>query len=222
MKKKLLIAGVISVVPIGALRRFLYRSLMGYQIDASARIGIMTVIAVESCVIGAKVRIGPFNLFKGPIKLSIGDASRIGRFNEFTSNWKLGQERFEHMRYDPVLQIGKGCLILHQHYFDVYGRMILGDGSWVAGIRSQFWTHGVSAMDRDIVIGTDNYIATSTRFAPGSGIGNGNIVGIASVVTSMIDADDSIIAGYPAKAIRSIKEQKAEGKYRFSFEDWAD
>ena len=223
MKSKLITAALISMAPAGGLRRWLYRTVMGYEIDPSASIGPLTVIAVEKCTIGPKVRIGALNLFKGPMTVTIGARSRIGRFNEFTSNWKIADnERFGHMRYTPELDLGEGCLVLHQHYFDVYGRLALGAGSWVAGVRSQFWTHGVSVMDRDIVIGRNNYIGTGVMFAPGSGIGDGNLVAMGAVVTSRVEGDDSMIGGSPAKVLRSIAEQKQAGKYRFSFEDWAD
>lgn len=222
MKLRLIKALIASSLPSHTLRRATYRLLLGYTIDPTARIGIFTVIGVDSCQIGPNVRIGPFNLFKGAMRVRIGAGSRIGRKNEFTANWKLADPRYAHMNYTPELDIGAGCLVLHEHYFDVYGRMVLGDGSWIAGIRSQFWTHGVSVMDRDIVIGRNNYIGSSVRFAPGSGIGDGNIVGMGAVVTSRIDAHESVISGFPAKALRNIGEEKAKGRYRFSFDDWAD
>jgi acetyltransferase-like isoleucine patch superfamily enzyme len=222
VKSKLIKAAIASAMPGGALRRLAYRLLLGYRIDPTASIGMFTVIAVPRCEIGPRVRIGPFNLFKGAMTIRIGANSRIGRHNEFTANWKLGDPRFAHMNYTPELDIGEGCLVLHSHYFDVYGKMVLGDGSWVAGIRSQFWTHGVSVMDRDIVIGRNNYIGSGARFAPGSGIGDGNVVGMGAVVTSRIEADNSVISGFPAKALRSIEAEKAAGKYRFSFEDWVN
>lgn len=222
MKSILIKAAFASSMPTAGLRRTAYRWLLGYTIHPTARIGLFSVIAVPQCDIAEKVRIGPFNLFKGAMTVRIGASSRIGRRNEFTANWKLHDPRFEHMQYSPILDIGEGCLVLHSHYFDVYGRMVLGDGSWVAGIRSQFWTHGVSVMDRDIIIGRNNYIGSSARFAPGSGIGDGNVVGMGAVVTSRLDADESVISGFPARALRSIAEEKAAGKYRFSFEDWVD
>jgi serine acetyltransferase len=221
MKSILAKAAIASALPSNALRRLAYRAMLGYDIHPTARIGFLTVIAVETCRIAEGVRIGSLNMFKGAMSVRIGARSRIGRKNEFTANWKLRDPKYAHMKYTPELDIGEGCLVLHGHYFDVYGRMVLGDGSWVAGVRSQFWTHGVSVMDRDIIIGRNNYIGTAVRFAPGSGIGDGNVVGMGAIVTSRIDADDSIISGFPAKPLRNISQDKAEGRYRFSFEDWA-
>jgi acetyltransferase-like isoleucine patch superfamily enzyme len=220
MNSLLLKAAVIAVVPSAALRRLLYRSMMGFKLPASSSIGIFTLMAVPSAEIGEQVSIGPLNIFKGPFAVTIGAQTRIGRNNRFFSSWKIVQDRFADRHYAPRLQIGKKALILNDHFFDIYGLLSIGDGSWIAGYGSQFWTHGLSVTDRDIVIGADNYLGSAVRFSPGTSVGNRNIVALGSVVLSKIEADDSLISGFPAKAIRSIAEDRAAGKYRFSFEDW--
>ncbi|MET0257526.1 MAG: hypothetical protein ABW179_03010 [Methylobacterium sp.] len=222
MKSKLIKAALVSLLPSGSLRKMLYRRVFGFQIHGRASIGWLSVFAVKSLSIGENSRIGSFNVFKGPIDVTIGARTRIGRKNVFTANWKLDSPRYAAMKYTPELAIGDGCLVLNDHYFDVYGRFELGDGSWIAGVGSQFWTHGVSVLDRDIIIGRGNYIGSAVRFAPGASIGNDNLVAIGSVVLSKVDGDMSLISGFPAKAIKSIAEAKAEGRYRFSFDDWAD
>jgi len=40
------------------------------------------------------------------------------------------------------------------------------------------------------------------------------------VVLGKIEACDSLISGFPAKAFRSIANDVQGGRYRFSFEDW--
>jgi len=213
-------ATLIALVPFSALRRWLYRTIMGFRIPASSSIGMLTLMAVPEADIGEHVTIGSLNIFKGPYPVSIGDQTRIGRNNRFFSNWKIIDPRFTDRNYTPKLHIGRKALILHDHVFDIYGLVSIGDGTWIAGYGSQFWTHGLSVMDRDIVIGQDNYIGSAVRFSPGTSIGDRNVVSISSVVVSKIDANDSLISGFPAKPIRSIVEDRAAGKYRFSFEDW--
>lgn len=220
MNSRLLKAAFIAVLPFNGLRRALYNGLLGYNLSATTKVGYLTLIAVASLKTGDNVRIGALNIFKGPIAASIGANTRIGRQNTFSSSWDILHPKRAHMGYTPILEIGEGCLVLHKHFFDVYGRISMGDGSWIAGHESQFWTHGVSAQDRDITIGKGNYIGTAVRFAPGASIGDRNIVGLGSVVSGKIDANESMIAGFPAKAIRSISDDLAAGKYRFSFDDW--
>src|SRR5687767_2609344 len=66
-------AAVIAFVPFSALRRWLYRTIMGYRIPASSSIGMFTLIAVPDADIGEHVTIGRLNIFKGPYSLTIGE-----------------------------------------------------------------------------------------------------------------------------------------------------
>lgn len=220
MVRKLAFALLIACVPFSALRRNLYRGLLGYAIPNSSRIGFLTVIAVSSFRVGERVEIGPLNLFKGPIDVVIGDDARIGRLNRFTCSWQITDERFAGRNYARRFSLGAGSLILQEHFFDVYGEIAIGDGTWIAGHGSQFWTHGVSVSDRDIRIGNNNYLGSAVRVAPGATLGNDNLVALGSVLLSKLDCNNSLVSGFPAKAIRSIAEDQAKGKYRFSFEDW--
>ncbi|MDP1664544.1 MAG: hypothetical protein Q8L79_05390 [Methylobacter sp.] len=220
--KKIVLAALISAMPLAGLRRWFYRVLMGYEIPASSKTGFLTVIAVSSFRLGEQVNIGMLNLFKGPIDVRIGDSARIGKCNRFTCSWHITQDRFKGRHYTPRLTLGARSLVLDEHFFDVYGEISIGEGSWIAGHGSQFWTHGLSVEDRDIRIGDNNYIGSAVRFSPGTSIGNNNIVALGSVVLSKLVCDSSLISGFPAKPFRSIEEDLKKGKYRFSFDDWKD
>jgi acetyltransferase-like isoleucine patch superfamily enzyme len=220
--KKFIIAALISIMPLAILRRLLYKFIFSYQIPASSKIGFMTIIAVSKFSIGEHVQIGMLNLFKGPIDVKIGNYSRIGKLNKFTCAWHITQERFKSMGYTPILEFGEKTLVLDEHFFDVFGKITLDDGSWVAGHGSQFWTHGLSVKNRDIYIGKNNYIGTAVLFAPGSSIGSNNVVALGSVVMSKLTCNASLISGNPAKPFRSIEEDQKNGKYYFSFDDWSD
>ncbi len=220
MKSTLVKALLASLMPTNGLRRALARWLLGHEIDPTARIGFLALLAVDRMRIGRNVRIGTLNVFKGPIDVSIGADTRIGRNNRFSSSWHILQDRFADRAYTPRLVIGEKALILNDHFFDVFGLVEIGDGTWIAGYGSQFWTHGLSVTDRDIVIGRNNYIGSGVRFSPGARIGDRNIVALGSVVFSKLDGDESLISGFPAKPIRSISDDLAAGRYRFSFEDW--
>jgi acetyltransferase-like isoleucine patch superfamily enzyme len=126
------------------------------------------------------------------------------------------------MGYTPIIEFGENTLVLDEHFFDVYGKISLGNGSWIAGHGSQFWTHGLSVQDRDINIGQKNYIGTAVLFAPGTSIGSNNVVALGSVVMSKLSCNASLISGNPAKPFRSIEEDQKNGKYRFDFDDWSD
>ena len=204
LKLKLVLAVLISILPINILRVFGYR-LLGYKIQGS--IGFGTVIAVSSAKI-EHCKIGLFNLFIGPMKIIIGEGASIGSLNIFSCGFWTTREQFRNWNYARSLQIGSQTLITSQHYIDVAGEFVLGDGSWLAGVRSQFWTHGAGETDRNIEIGSDSYIGSAVRFAPGSGVGEHVIVAMGSVVTKHFDVSNAMIAGVPAKVVRDNYDWK--------------
>ncbi len=209
MRAKL--ASIISRVPANRFRVSLYRMLFGYRIENS-RIGRRTTILVNSFTI-TNARIGNHCRFCGPMEVAICDGAKIGGGNRFTcGEWTTRQE-FEHANYKRRLQIGRNTLITSGHHFDVAGSFIIGDNSWIAGYGSQFWTHGAGVDDRDIEIGNDCYIGSAVRFCPGSSIGNNVLVGIGSVVSKKIEADNAVIAGVPAKIVKADYDWNS-GRYK--------
>jgi acetyltransferase-like isoleucine patch superfamily enzyme len=220
--KKFILAFLISIIPLENFRRILYRLMLHYYIPKTSRIGFLTVIAVSDFSLGQNVMIGPLNLFKGPMSVKIGSNSRLGKCNKFTCANHIVQDRFKSMNYTPIIEFGDSILVTDNHFFDVFGKITIGNGTWVAGHGSEFWTHGLSVRDRDITIGEKNYIGSAVRFAPGTSIGNNNIVALSSVLMSKLICNAYLISGFPAKPFRSIEEDLKKGKYRFSFEDWSN
>lgn len=206
LKLKLVLAAFICIVPINALRVLGYR-LLGYKI--SGHIGFGTVIAVSEARI-KKCKIGLFNLFIGPMKVEIGKGASIGDRNTFSCGFWTMREQYQHMNYARFLQIGANASVTSGHYFDVAGSFILGDGSWIAGTGSQFWTHGAGVTDRNIEIGPDCYIGSAVRFAPGSAVGEHVIVAMGSVVTKKFDISKAMIGGVPATVLKKDYDWKVE------------
>lgn len=215
-RMKILTALAISLIPSSRVRVWLYRALLGYAIGANSSIGILTVIACSSFRCGGNVRIGRNNTIIGPIAVTIGDGVVLGRFNKFICGHIAGDPSMNSMEYKRELNIGSGALIFDSHYFDVYGRINIGEGTWIAGIASQFWTHGASVMDRDIDIGANCYLGSAVRFAPGSAVADRTIVGLGSVVIDKQRATDVVISGVPAKVIRSVEAGETR-KFVFEF-----
>jgi len=196
---KLGLAIGVSVLPLNAMRVFGYR-LLGYDITDS-HIGLGTVIAVDAATIRS-ARIGPVNLFLGPIDVVVEPGATIGNRNEFScGSWVL-EARYRDYGYTRSLNIGAGATITCRHFFDIAGTMHLGERSWIAGLSSQFWTHGAGATERDIKIGTDCYIGSVARFAPGSSIGNNVLVAMGSVVSGALTVDNALVGGVPAKVLK--------------------
>lgn len=209
LKVKLVLAAIISIVPINGLRLLGYR-LLGYQL--SGHIGFGTVIAVSEAHF-EQCKIGAFNLLVGPMKVEISAGASIGDRNTFSCGFWTTREQYKDKNYTRSLQIGANTLITSGHYFDVAGSFVLGDGSWIAGIGSQFWTHGAGVADRDIRIGRDCYLGSAVRFAPGSAVGNHVIVAMGSVVTKKFDISRAMIGGVPATVLKQDYDWKLEERF---------
>jgi acetyltransferase-like isoleucine patch superfamily enzyme len=220
MRLRLLLALMIGLVPVNGLRLLLYRRLLGYEIGAGACIGMLNLIACNRFTLGPSARIGRANVFRGAFAFSAGPGLFIGNFNVFSAPKRLDHPKLADRHYAASIEFGEDCLVNDAHYLDAHGRITIGDGTWIAGRASQFFTHGVSVRDRDIAIGGGCFIGSGVRFAPGASVGHRNIVGIGSVVVGRIVADESLISGFPAAPVRSIAAELAAGSYRFSKGDW--
>ncbi len=165
--------------------------------------------SISATIHGA--RIGPLNLFTGPIAVAIEPGATIGNRNEFSSGAWVAESRYAASGYARSLRIGAGATITCRHFFDVAGSLRLGDRSWVAGLSSQFWTHGAGVSERDVEIGTDCYIGSVARFAPGSSIGNNVLVAMGSVVTGALAVDDALVGGVPAKVLKDHYDWRSHG-----------
>ena len=219
-KVRLIWALLIAWIPGYGLRRLLYGALLGYRIDRSARIGWRTILAVREFQAAKGVVVDRFNIFRGPMAVRMAEGARVGRLNRFTCPWHVVEGRFAQRDYRPGLNMGEGALFMDRHEVDLFGTVTLGRMTWFGGSGSQLWTHGLSVTDRDIVIGDGNYIGASVRFGPGAALGHDNIVALGSVILSKIEVDAHLIAGVPARPMRSIRAELDAGRYHRSFDDW--
>ncbi len=205
---KVALALLVSILPLNVLRVLGYRLFFGYRIDNS-RIGFGTLIAVDEFSI-TKSKIGFFNLFIGPIKVKIAEGASIRDRNTFSCGYWVLREENQTMNYARTLDIGADTLITSSHHFDIVGKFKLGKGSWIAGISSQFWTHGVGVRDRDIEIGSDCYLGSAVRFAPGSSIGDNVLVAMGSVVSGKLEVSSALVGGVPAKVLKENYDWKTQ------------
>lgn len=191
-KVKLLIAILISIIPINSLRINLYRLLLRYNIKNS-KIGFATIIVVDSCQLDS-VNIGSFNLFTGPFRLKMEENSYIGFSNTFRCGKWVVDNKFKNMDFKRALEIGKNSSIDDKHYFDIAGLIKIDEGVFISGNHSQFWTHGGDKKDNNITIGKNCYIGSGVMFAPGSGIADNSIVAMGSIITKKYKKENTLIS----------------------------
>lgn len=221
MRLRLCLALLVAVVPTNRARLFLYRRLLGYEIGPGSRIGPLNLLACQRFRVGPGATIGRFNVFRGAFAFSAGPRLFVGHGNTFACPDRLDDPKLAPRGYARAIAFGADCLVNDGHFLDAHGRIAVGDGTWLAGRNSQFFTHGAGTRDRDIAIGRGSFVGSAVRFAPGSGIGDGCVVGIGSVVVGRIAADEALVAGYPATVLRGIAEERATGRFAFSRADWA-
>jgi len=208
VRAKLVLAYLISIVPMNALRVLLYRGLFGYRIVGS-RIGWRTVIHVAHAEFD-RCAISHHNRFTGPIVVQVGKGSTIGPGNTFHCGWwTLAQDRRE-AGYERRLEIGDGVHITSGHHFDCAGALVIGDDSWIAGFASQFWTHGAGVVERNIRIGERCYVGSASLFGPGAVIKDNTMVALGSLVARRYPRGNLLIGGVPAEVLRENFDWKTK------------
>jgi len=222
-KFRLFVLALIAPLP-SFLMRPCYRLFFGYQIGKRVHFGFSIIDAAE-CQIEDDVRVGHLNVIIGVQSLTIGDHVRIGHLNIIRGGAEVRLGRYsEIMRMneinsipepdavnpvEPRFMLGAGSIVTTGHKIDFTDRVDIGRRTIIGGRNSSLWTHN-RQRTRPINIGEFAYVGSEIRMAPGSSIPSRCIVGIGSVITSEIDAEEWLIAGVPAKP---IKELGAEDRF---------
>lgn len=208
-----------ALVPIPSFVKVLcYRYLFKYEIGPGVKIGF-TVIMADKCVIGARSRvghfnyianmkrfelgsdvvIGHFNIILGGDCASLGDGALIGRFNEINSiiNPLTSNPA------DPRLTVGRRAVITAWHKIDYTDHVIVGESAILAGRGSCIWTHN-RQQTKPVEIGRNCYVGSGIQMAPGAVVPAYCVVGLGSVITKVLSAEYSLIAGVPARVVKPL------------------
>jgi acetyltransferase-like isoleucine patch superfamily enzyme len=118
------------------------------------------------------------------------------------------------------LTLGRGTFINSGCRFQDTGGITIGDGTLIGhGATLTTLNHGVDPDRRadmipaPIVIGSKVWLGAAVTVVPGVTIGDGAIVGAGAVVTKDVPAD-AVVAGVPAKLIRTTGFQASVGASR--------
>lgn len=200
MSRFRIIALFISLVPIGILRKVLYRLIMGYEIELSAKVGFGAVIVGQDVRIGHSVIVGNF-VYIHAKEVVLSRDSRLYRFVIVS-----GLEKFElkdgafigvkckiFTRYPSdvnvlgsTFTVGKNSHITNSHLFDLYRSIEVGDNVTIGGANSLFYTHGIDhnrKVKGDHIIIKDNVtFGAAVVVVPGVQISSGILVAAGSVV----------------------------------------
>src|SRR5215210_9399676 len=151
---------------------------------------------------GDHVRIGHLNIVRGGDEVQLGRYCEILRMNEINSI----PDPLVVNPVDPRFLLGAGSVITAGHKIDFTDRVEIGRKSILGGRNSSLWTHN-RQRTRPVRIGSDTYVGSEIRVAPGGVIPSRCIVGIGSVVTGRIEGEYQLIAGVPARAVKALSEE---------------
>jgi acetyltransferase-like isoleucine patch superfamily enzyme len=220
-RARLAVLIVLAVLP-SALKRAAYRMVFGYRVGRRVRIGL-SVVDAEHCEIGDDVVIGHGNVVTRVGRLVIGDHVRIGHLNVIRGGSEVQLGRYtELLRLnelnsipepdvvgeapDPRLLIGPGSVITTGHKIDFTDRVEIGRRVIMGGRNSSLWTHN-RQRTAPITVGETTYLGSEIRMAPGSAVPAHSIVGIGSVVTEKLTAEERLYGGVPAGVIKELDDR---------------
>lgn len=182
------------------VKRRLYSWLYGWQLDPTAYIGLSLVLA-NHVKMEPNSRIGHLNVFKDITILSLGNHSRIGQWNWFTSARSFwSQDRYE----IGTAIIGDHSAVTLRHYVDCSGGVSIGAYTTLAGVRSTLLTHFVDTETNTqtcdpINIGEYCFVGSNVKITPGSSLPDRSVVGMGAVVAGKLKEAGMLYVGVPAK-----------------------
>lgn len=225
MKRKLRLAMLLltAILP-GPLKRCAYRWIFGYQIGRNVRLGFALLdcnhlsIGDHSSIsfgvlflrcgdvrVGARVNVGPCNVFRGGETIDLGDYCQLLRLN--TINAIPDNDCVNSPR--SIFTLGYGSVITAEHRIDFTDRVTIGRCTTIAGRNSSIWTHNRRA-GSPVVIGDFCFVGSEVRVAPGARIGDCCIVGLGAVVTRGDVEKNWLIGGVPARPVRQLTAEDYE------------
>ncbi|GEO15763.1 acyltransferase [Microvirga aerophila] len=206
---RLLIAGAAAIMP-QTLKKFLYRTLFGWEIAPGVKIGF-SFISARSVQIGENVRIGHLNIFRNVDKIALARDVVIGNCNYFvgaSSGTKFYSTKAE--RVTNTLSIGDESAVTHQHIIDVTGGVHIGSFATIAGYRTTILTHSIDLEENKqsvapVHIGDYTFIGTNCVLLKGSRLASRCILAAGSVHTSGSTDEGSLYGSGIAKNIKKVE-----------------
>jgi acetyltransferase-like isoleucine patch superfamily enzyme len=191
------------------IRSRLLRSLFGWHIHPSARIGI-SILGVRYLEMERNSSIGHGNVVRDMERLSLGMNSVIDQWNWISSSSLL----VSHFRGGAGhFRLGANSALTSRHYVDGSGGVSIGDFTTVAGVKSTILTHQIDLETSEqyvdsVVIGDYCFLGSDCRVVAGSTILSNVIVAMGAVVAGNLSEPYSLYGGIPAKFIKRVDGAK--------------
>jgi acetyltransferase-like isoleucine patch superfamily enzyme len=196
------------------VRRWLLTRLFRYDLHPTSRIGLSWIYP-KQLRLREHARIGHLNYSKGLDLITLEPHATIGNLNWITAHPTSGIH-FRHVPCrQPSLTLAEHAAITSQHFFDCASPITIGRFSTVAGLRSQFFTHGIDIREgrqdtRPIEIGAYCLVATGTVVLPGSRLPDHSATSALSLLNKQFAEPYYLYGGVPATPVKKLS---ADSRY---------
>lgn len=197
------------------VRRLILIRVCGYVIPRSSRIGLAWIVP-DHLIMGEGSSIGHLTACRGLELLCLGDDSHVGTFNWIVSEPSGSRSAFfsDETGRRPQLVIGDHSAITSRHYLDCASRIVIGDFTTIAGVRSVFLSHGIDVdagkqRSAAITIGSYCLVGTNCVVLGGSVLPNCSILGANSLLRDRHYETHRLYAGSPTRAIKPLSSDSA-------------
>jgi len=200
-----------SIVLPWPLRRALLRSLFGYEIADTSRIGFSWIYP-KKLILKDGARIGHLTICKNIDLLEIGESASIGNLNWITGYPTGLPGHFEHQTdRRPELVLGPHSAITNRHLVDCTARVHIGAFATFAGYAGQLVTHSINLETNrqeahPISIGAYSFVGTNCVVLEGSSLPDYSVLGAKSLLNKSYTEKYFLYGGVPAKPIKALPE----------------
>lgn len=197
------------------LRRRLLQTLFGYDLHATARIGMSIVMPAKKLTMDRGSYIGHGTLARGMDVISLGALARIGHLNWIYAVPRSDPNLSHEPQRRPELIMDDESVITRRHLIDCSNTVRLGRRALVVGYRTQVITHGFSTTKsarlytKPVVIGSYTLIGTGCIVLGGAVLPDYSALGAGSTLRSGFVETHSLYSGVPAERVAGIPPDSA-------------
>jgi len=205
------LVAVAAVLAPRAVRRFLHGRLLGYRIDASARIG-RSLIDVDEFQAAPGASVANLSVIRGCERVELGVDASVGPLVWVNAVRKSSTQFFVGEKRETTLTLRRASAITSLHFIDCCDRVELAEFSLIGGMMSQVLTHSFDYKHGrqttcPVTVGAYTIIGTHCLLLPGTEVGEKCVVGGGSVLTGGRYAELSMHAGVPASVKAALDPQ---------------
>lgn len=198
---------LLGLLPASRLKNaLLSRTGRSWSVAPDAAVQPTVLWRIGSLRVASGARIGFGNTIRDMHVVELDERALVGQFN-----WISGASAWlaPDLATAASLRLGREACILSRHYLDCGGGVEFAPMARLAGVRSTLMTHAWDAMEWEpnvapIRLGERDLVSSHTFVSPGVTVADCVVVGAGSVIIKDLDQPETLYAGSPAVAKRSL------------------